>query len=145
MNDASPWAALETSLDEQPLFYVEPTDRRPESETSRVVGFKQIAKIAAPSLLIIGIPNAAKRGQWSLNQALKEGLHIGAPDLLVFAPGGLCAGLEFKSGAGKPSFRQVQCLNHLHRLGFPVGIFRNGETAVRFLRAKGFPVAGAVA
>jgi hypothetical protein len=138
MTALAAWADLETPLDEGPVFYVEPTDKSPATETERVVAFRQLFRLAYPRCILIAVPNGAKRSQWALNQALREGMHLGAPDLFVFAPGGKCAALEFKAGKGKPTSRQVDCLNALYRMGFAVAVVRTPEGATRFLRERGF-------
>jgi hypothetical protein len=140
----------EAPLHEQPEFFIEPTDKDPASEIQRVAMFRQLMRMASPQTMIVGIPNAGKRGQWALNQARKEGLYAGFPDLQCMAPSRigkppLIAFLEWKDARSKPASHQVDCLNRLHRMGFPCGVFRQAETAVAFLRRNGFPVGGGIA
>jgi len=143
MNALSAFDTLEHEpLYEEPLFFIEPKDRDPADEATRVSIFRNVLRSAAPQAMVVGIPNAANRGQWAKNQAKKEGAYWGFPDLVVLAPSGimspidrpLVAFLEFKAGQTMPAQHQIDCLNRLHRMGFPVGVFRNAETAVRFLR-----------
>jgi len=134
MNALSAFDTLEHEpLYEEALFFIEPKDRDPADEATRVSIFRNVLRSAAPQAMVVGIPNAANRGQWAKNQAKKEGAYWGFPDLVVLAPG-KTAFLEFKAGQTMPAQHQIDCLNRLHRMGFPVGVFRNAETAVRFLR-----------
>ena len=128
-------------LDEEPLFFIETRDRDKMDELGRVVLFRQLVRKAAPNIMLVAIPNA-RRGQWAKNQARREGAVWGAPDMLALAPGKI-AFLEWKAGDGKPAAHQIAVLNRLHRMGFPVGVFRQPETALRWLRDQGFPFVGA--
>lgn len=137
------FADLEAPLYEQPLFHVDAPDRDPESEVQRLGRFRADMRIHGPAVTIVGVPNAAKRGQWALNQARKEGLYLGFPDVMCLARSNtgapLIAFLEWKAGKGRPSSRQVDCLNMLAGMGFPCGVFRRAETAMAMLRRAGFP------
>ncbi|MBO9602563.1 MAG: hypothetical protein J7496_08655 [Novosphingobium sp.] len=145
--EADPFAGLEHEpLDETPLFFVEKPDGDAASEIQRIVMFKRLLRLAAPKCWIVGIPNAGKRGQWALNQAKREGAVWGFPDMMVLAPSAnphvhipVIAYLEWKDGKGRPASHQIDALNRLHRMGFPCGVFRQAETALRFLREQGFP------
>lgn len=133
------WDAIETPLDEAPLFPIEAADWSEESEVRRVIAFRRTVRLHAPALSVVAVPNAANRGQWAINQAKKEGAAWGFPDLMVLAPGKV-AFIEFKAGRTKPAAHQVEWLNKLHRLGFPCGVFRTSVGAMRFLREHDFPV-----
>lgn len=145
---ASTFADLESPLYAAPEFHIDAPDADPASEIQRLGKFRAQMRIHAPAVMIAGVPNAAKRGQWALNQARKEGLYSGFPDIMCLAAGPeiesgftrpLIAFLEWKAGRTKPGEHQVDCLNLLHRMGFAVGVFRRADSAMQFLRAQGFP------
>lgn len=140
MTPAHAFADLEEApFDEAPVFHVEPTDKRTESEADRVAIFRNRMRVRAPTVMIAAVPNS-QTTQWQKNRARKEGAVWGFPDLICLAPTGLTAFIEFKSGKGQPAQHQIACLNRLLRMGFPVAVFRKPETAIRWLRSNGFPV-----
>lgn len=129
--------AIECDLDAEPMFHIDPTDSEPESEIERQVQFRSQCRMLMPHVLLVAIPNAGKRGQKALNQARREGAIWGFPDMLAFVPGKV-AGLEWKNGKKPPEQHQIDVLNRLHRMGFPVGVFRRADSAVAWLRKEGF-------
>jgi len=138
MNALSAFDTLEHEpLYEAALFFIEPKDRDPADEATRVSIFRNVLRSVAPQAMVVGVPNAANRGQWAKNQAKKEGAYWGFPDLMVLAPGRI-AFLEFKSGQTMPAQHQIDCLNRLHRMGWPVGVFRSAGGAVEWLRGLGW-------
>ena len=143
MTLAQAFADLESPLTEAPLFHVEPQDKRTETEAERVAIFRNRMRARAPKVLIAAVPNS-QTTQWQKNRAKKEGAVWGFPDLICLAPCGFVAFIEFKSARGQPAQHQVACLNRLSRMGFPVAVFRKPESAIRWLRSLGFPVAEVV-
>ena len=116
------------------VFHIDPRNAQgPKDELGAQVAFRVKMAAQAPKALLVGIPNAGKRTAYETRQRSKEGLVRGFPDMLVMF-GGRTLGLEFKSGTGQPSDVQIETLNKLHRLGFPVGIFRSAETALDWTR-----------
>ena len=130
---------LETPLDEAPLFIIEQPDSDRFSELDRQARFIAQLRKRNPSIQVIAIPNAAQRGQKALNQVRREGAVWGAPDLIVLHRG-KTAFIEFKNGTAMPKQHQTDCLNALHRNGFPCGVFRTAEAVIVWLRAQGFEV-----
>jgi hypothetical protein len=118
------------------VFHIDPRNAQgPKDELGEQVRYRaQMARLA-PKVLLAGIPNAGKRSAWESRQRAKEGLVPGFPDMLALFDG-RALGLEFKSGTGQPSDNQIETLNRLHRLGFPVGIFRSAETALDWTRQQ---------
>lgn len=86
------------------------------------------------------IPNGGKRTRWAATRAKIEGLHTGAPDLLIV--GG-------KRNAGRVAFIEVKArqslgteqkdtLLMLHRSGHDCGVFRSAHTLVMKLKDWGW-------
>ena len=116
------------------VFHIDPRNAQgPKDELGEQVRFRTQMARNAPSVLLVAIPNAGKRSAWEARQRAREGLVKGFPDMLAMH-GGRTLGLEFKSGTGQPSDAQIETLNKMHRLGFPVGIFRSAETALDWTR-----------
>jgi hypothetical protein len=118
------------------VFHIDPRNAQgPKDELGEQVRYRaQVARLA-PKALLVGIPNAGKRSAWEARQRAREGLVKGFPDMLLMF-NGRTLGLEFKSGTGQPSDAQIETLNKMHRLGFPVGIFRSAETALEWTRQQ---------
>jgi hypothetical protein len=108
------------------------------SEIAIQTRFRSRCRIHCPGVSLVAIPNGAKRGQLAMNQARREGAAWGFPDMMALAPGKV-AFLEFKAEKGVLSPNQEDWQERLDRLGFPVGVFRDPESAIAFLRSHGFP------
>lgn len=118
------------------VFHIDPRNAQgAKDELGEQVRYRSQMARLAPKVLLAGIPNAGKRSAWESRQRAKEGLVPGFPDILAMFDG-RTLGLEFKSGTGQPSDKQIETLNRLHRLGFPVGIFRSAETALNWTRQQ---------
>jgi hypothetical protein len=115
-----------------------------QSEIAIVTLFRSRCRIMCPAVALVAVPNAAKRSQWAANQAKREGMATGFPDMMALAPGKI-AFLEFKAAKGKLSDNQGEWLDRLHGMGFPCGVFRDADRAVEFLREHGFPFIGRIA
>jgi hypothetical protein len=112
-----------------------PCDR---SEITIQTLFRSRVRIQCPAVRVVAIPNGAKRGQRAMNQALREGLQPGFPDVLCLAPGRV-AFIEFKDAKGKLSPGQEVWLEKLSDMGFPATVCRDPDDGLAFLRANGFP------
>jgi hypothetical protein len=132
------WDTLESPLDEPPMFHVDERDRDPASEHARQS--ELVKRLRGAGLHVIAIPNARAWGMKAWNKAKAEGVLWGAPDLIVNGPRRLVAYIEMKNGREMPEQHQVDCLNSLHRFGFPVGVFRRADSALAWLREQGFPI-----
>jgi hypothetical protein len=135
---------LETPLAEAPLFVIEPKDRDPRSEDDRQGEFARIIR-STPGVSIAAVLNDHDWGQRALNRANKLGAWWGFGDAIVWAKPRLVAVCEFKNGTAMPKQHQVDCLNVLHRMGFPVGVFRTAGGAIAFLAEHNFPVGARIA
>lgn len=131
------WADLETPLTEAPLFHIDDRDRDPAGEHARQCAV--VKRCRAMGWSVIAIPNARAWGMKAWNKAKAEGVLWGAPDLIVSAPGALAAWIEMKNGREMPEQHQVDCLNSLHRMGFPVGVFRRADSVIAWLLQHNFP------
>lgn len=107
-------------------------------ELEIVTLFRSRARMRCPAVRIVAIPNAAKRGQKALNQAMREGMALGFPDLMALAPGKI-AFLEMKAPGGKPAANQLEWIDRLRAMGFPAGVFSDPDHALDFLRRHAFP------
>lgn len=101
--------------------------------------FRSRCRIQCPAVHVVAVPNAGRRGQKALNQAMREGLSIGFPDVLCFWPGRGVAAIEFKDAKGKLSLNQVEWLKRLSGLGVPAIVSRDPDHAIAFLRECGAP------
>ena len=137
MINLRPFDHLETPLKEAPLFYIEPRDKDAKSEDARQGEWVVSARRAG--LYVCAILNGEKRGQWAKNLARKLGAWWGFPDAIVLGRG-FIAFIEWKDGTAMPKQHQIDCLNALHRMGFPVAVFRNPGPAMDWLRLIGAPV-----
>lgn len=106
--------------------------------------FRSRMRILAPAVSIVAVPNAGKRTRWAAQQVRREGLAKGFVDLIALAPEGKIAFLEMKAAKGRLTESQSEWQERLARMGFPVGVFRDADAAVEFLRTNGFPFIGSV-
>ncbi len=74
-----------------------------------------------------------------MNQARKEGMAIGFPDVMCFWPGKGFAAIEFKAEKGRLSLNQVEWLQRLNAMGVPAVVSRDPDHALGFLRDSGAP------
>jgi hypothetical protein len=135
---AEDWGALETALDEKPLFFVEARDKDAASELARVKRFRSLFRKHFSGARIVAIPNGGIRSQRALNQARSEGAAWGFPDMLAIGSSPFIPVMEWKSGTGALKQHQISWMNWMHSRGHPVGMFRVPETAIAWLFEKGF-------
>jgi hypothetical protein len=129
---------LESPLHEAPLFYIEPRDRDPRAEDERQREWVVAARKSG--LYVCAVLNGEKRGQWALNLARRLGAWWGFPDAIAIGRGRFIAFLEWKDGTEQPKQHQIDCMNLLWRMGFPVGVFRTSERAMAWLDDAGAPI-----
>lgn len=115
------------------------------SEIQIVTLFRSRARIQCPAVQIVGIPNAAKRGQFAVNQAKREGMSAGFPDMMCLAPGELVAFIEWKAAKGRTSLNQSEWIARLQRMGFPAAVLHDPDDGLAWLRELGFPFLWAAA
>lgn len=135
---ASAFDHLETPLKEAPLFPCEPRDKDLTSEADRQGQARK--RVRSAGLYFAAVLNGEKRGQWALNLARKLGAWWGFPDAIVVGPNRFIAFIEFKDGTDRLQQHQIDCLNILHRLGFPVCMARSADFVMEFLRSAGAPI-----
>lgn len=115
------------------------------SELQIVTLFRSRARILCPGVSIVAVPNAAKRTQWAANQAKREGMATGFPDLMCLWSGGSVCFIEFKAEKGRLSVAQSEWLERLADLGFSATVSRDPDHALQFLRDQGAPFIGRIA
>lgn len=120
-------------------WHIDPKDADPRDELKRQSAFLRDAKMICPGVDIFAVPNAAKRSQWAVNKAKREGLTAGVLNLVATWRDGGCAFLEFKDGKKMPDENQRDRLNMLMRQGHHCGVFRQERSALEFLRRCGAP------
>lgn len=102
--------------------------------------FRKRCYYAAPRVSVVAVPNAARRTQWEVSRAKKEGLSPGFPDVICIWPeGGLCF-IEFKAGNGQLTEAQAEWGERLLDRGFRYSVCRTADEAVAFLRECGAPI-----
>jgi hypothetical protein len=114
------------------------------SEIAIVTRFRSRARIQCPAVRIVGIPNASKRGQWAVNQAKREGMSSGFPDMMcIWMPGPGDRGIAFiewkREHGGRLSLNQIEWLARLKDMGFPAVVSSDPDHALDFLREAGAP------
>lgn len=123
---------------QEPLFFVEPTDRGPATELQRqqaLVNFLRRHSRCG----VFAVPNGGKLSDWDRLRATREGMVSGAPDLVIWWTSGV-AFIEMKSGTGRLSKEQVAFGNALIRGEHHYGCFRTADRALGWLRGVGAPV-----
>lgn len=130
-------APLKEKLD--PGIYVEPRDKRPDSEDARQAAWVRHMRSHARACLVFAVPNGARRSRWEAAKVKREGLHTGFPDTGVLWAGG-AAYPEWKNGSDGPKPAQIETLNWMHRRGIPVAIVRTVHGCMRWLHSIGAPV-----
>lgn len=110
------------------------------SELETVTRFRARCRIHCPEVVLVGIPNAAKRGQRAMNQARREGASWGFPDMMALWPGGV-AFIEWKrEHGGRLSANQVEWIARLGAMGFPAKVCNDPDEAIGWLESLGAPV-----
>lgn len=111
----------------------------PLTELQIVTLFRSRARIHCPAVAIVGIPNAAKRGQWAVNQAKREGMATGFVDMICLWPErGICF-IEWKRVGGRLSLNQVEWLARLADMGHRAIVCDDADKGLAFLRECGAP------
>lgn len=120
-------------------FHIDPAaDAADGDELAIQVKFRNRMRTAAPTVMLVAIPNAGRRSAWEGITRAREGMMAGFPDMMALWDGKI-AFLEFKTRAGSIDEKQIDCLNRLVRQNFVVGVFRSPDTAIEWLRGHGAP------
>lgn len=130
-------APLSPTLD--PRIFVEPKDRDPASEDDRQGAFVATMRRVAKKCDVAANTNAGKRSRWAAAKVKREGLVTGRNDLDVKWAGAIAL-IEFKNGRKMPEPAQVDYLNRMVEMGFPVAVIRTPECGMRWLAGLGAPV-----
>lgn len=111
------------------------------SELAEQQRLRKTLYYTAPSVMVVAVPNAARRTVWEARRAKQEGLAAGFPDLVCLAPGGLVAFVEMKkTRGGVVSENQREWIERLDEYGFPAAVCRGADAAIAFLKENGFPI-----
>jgi hypothetical protein len=92
------------------------------------------------SAMFVAVPNGGKRGFYGQLLIKKEGVKKGFPDAIIVGHGpnaGKIAFAEIKA-RGSLSNEQHAMLDHMHRNGHNVGLFRSQDTLAAKLREWGW-------
>jgi hypothetical protein len=125
-------------LHEQPLFYVEPKDKLPDSEEKRQK--RMIAELRRQGVSVWHNAQSGRRSDYERTTLHRNGSVAGVPDLSITWAGRGSYFAEVKSGTGSPSRAQIEFLNARTREGFPCGVHRTWETLEACLIAAGAPI-----
>ena len=89
-------------------------------------------RLSYPGLMIVGIPNAAKRSKAERGRLLGEGMVSGYPDLSLLCPCGGYSALfiEMKTAKGKLSPKQITVHTYLRANNYVVIVPRTFEEFV---------------
>jgi hypothetical protein len=115
------------------------------SELAEQQALRKRLYYSAPSVMVVAVPNAARRTVWEARRAKQEGLAAGFPDLMAIWPGGI-AFVEMKRvKGGTVSDNQREWIERLQGYGFPAAVCRGADAAMAFLRDAGAPIRERVA
>jgi hypothetical protein len=111
------------------------------SELQIQVGLRKRLRHIAPAICLVAIPNGAKRGPRAINQAMKEGLRLGFPDIMALPNdnSGRVAFIEVKAPKGKVDPNQNDWHERLRRWGYPCIVIRSVDEGEAFLRGLNYP------
>ena len=110
------------------------------SELAEQQALRKRLYYSAPSVMVVAVPNAARRTVWEARRAKQEGLAAGFPDLMAIWPGGI-AFVEMKRvKGGTVSDNQAEWIERLQGFGFPAAVCRGADAAIAFLREAGAPI-----
>lgn len=149
MLDTAMLDAMETPLDQAPLFPVEkpskpPLDPRTWPEEFRQREFVSYVRRKYPRIVLSSFANEGKRGMRMAAKMKGLGLLAGMPDTVLLWDGGM-AFIEWKgwTAAGRPgtlSAQQIDTCNRIHRNGHKVACFFSARPALEWLRGLGAPL-----
>lgn len=155
--DVTTFAALESSLDPVPEFFVEEPDGRKDlSELERQVLFRRYMRELAPAVMVWANPNAGKRNP---AQARREGIRAGVFDItcawdisastLPDCDVSICfvelKGYDKSGRPGALSKPQIEWGNAMLARGHKVACFFSGKSAFDWIASLGAPIRGRVA
>jgi len=99
-----------------------------------------------PRYRVISVPNGGYAADpKTVGRLKREGLHPGAPDLIVMRNDGWFAALEIKSETGRLGDNQAEFLDWLAAGGASAAVVRSLDEAVAVLTEYGVPLRAKVA
>jgi hypothetical protein len=115
---------------------------RPEEQLQRsVIDLLRLYE-ARGLLLVCHVGNGGRRTRAEAGVMKAMGVRAGVSDLLIWADGGRCFGVELKAGSGKLSPAQTFWHATVTALGHRVYVVRSLDEMEAVLRAEGVPVVG---
>jgi hypothetical protein len=134
-------------MDKYPFHYDMPSQRIADSEIAvQKQCLDMIAKLF-PHTRVAAVPNGQKRTRWQQQQAKREGMSAGFPDLIItgsrrssnsnMGAGPLSAYIEIKANAPMTQ-EQKDWLMFLMDCGHNCGVFRSDVTLEAKMREWGF-------
>jgi VRR-NUC domain len=100
--------------------------------------FRKMVKAQCPSVYVVAVPNAGKRGPAAVRQLQAEGIAPGFPDTICIWRGGI-GFIEFKRPGGKASANQAEWVERLRAADHHSGFAYSHDDALDLLRAWGAP------
>lgn len=157
------FAELESSLEPDPEFYVEPIpapgpDPKMWPEIQRQAAFIAYLRKTSPKIIARAIPNEGKRGFKEQHRIRKSGVVAGTFDTLIVwdtadstipdcaLSMAMCEfkGFDARGRAGKLSVQQIEFGNSLHQRGHAVACFYTATAALNWLASLGAPIKGKI-
>jgi hypothetical protein len=133
----APYGAFAFEL--QPGLAEQARPRRELNREARVqAAIVEWARLVAPDVLIVAVPNGGLRSKAEAARLKWTGVLAGIPDLAIVAPGGRVSFVETKAETGQLSPEQRAIRDALTALGTPPAICRSIEEARSAFAAWGF-------
>lgn len=104
------------------------------SEHQHQVAIVNFLRLAFPDAVLFAVPNSRKTSPQAGKRMKGEGVVAGAPDLMMFFPGGIAWAIEVKKPkTGRQSDTQIEMEKNLTRCGIPYSIIEGVDEAVSFV------------
>jgi hypothetical protein len=97
-------------------------------------------RLAAPDILVFHVPNGGLRSKVEAARLKWQGVRLGAPDLVIVAPGGRTFFAEIKTATGRLSAEQRALHDAFAALGSPVALLRSIDDTREAFRAWNVPM-----
>jgi hypothetical protein len=109
---------------------------RAEDQIQRAV--VEWIRFTCPTALVFHVPNGGGRTRAEAGRFKAIGVLAGVPDLIVMWPG-VCAGLELKTPANRPTAEQAEIGRRMAEMGHLWGWASSVDDALALLRVWGIP------
>jgi hypothetical protein len=112
--------------------------RRPE-QVFQASLVRHLHMLLTPATYFFAVPNGGYRRRMEAGILIGQGVKPGVPDL-IFIHDGRALGLELKSDKGRISDKQEFAHAAMRAAGAVIGLARNLDEALDFLKANGVPL-----